>query len=149
MRSNLRILAVVFLGAVSASVLYAEGPDKSAKEAIAAVGKRWDLAGQKRDTAALKEILADDFLSIESDGSTRNKTQFIESVTRSNLTYQPGVAESQEIRVYGTTGVYTGRIQINATLDGKKVTNTVRVLAVYVLNDGQWQVTAVSATPIR
>jgi len=150
MKSHLSLATVAFLFLIaSVDHLRADDPDKSAKEAIAAVGKRWDLAGQKRDVAALKEIMADDFLSIESDGSTKNKTQFIESVTRSNLTYQPGNAKSQEIRVYGTTGVYTGRIEINATLDGKKVKYTVRVLAVYVLKDGQWRVTAVSATPIR
>ena len=92
-----------------------------------------------RDPGYLKNDVAEDFFSINVDGTTEDKVQMIADSVRGKLfslaTYK---MFDKKIRVYGNTGIITGRIQAFI-----KETMVVEFLytAIFVQQNGKWMYT--------
>jgi ketosteroid isomerase-like protein len=99
----------------------------------------WTKANKNKDTAALRRIIAKDWVGTDEKGKVLNREPFI-SLIASN----PDVIESNEnfdmqVRVYGNTAVVTGGIKQKGTRNGTAYTDTSRWTDVFVKRGGRWQ----------
>ena len=126
-----KFLALVLVTATSA-VLAAAGPDDSVREA----GACWRQGAIKQDKALLQRCLADDLVYTHGGGSSETKAEYIANVTR--VPHIQSMTESgTKVRLYGTTAVLTGFVDIQPA---KGELYRVRTLEVYTRNSGgQWQ----------
>ena len=125
-------LAIVLATATSA-VLAAAGPADSVREA----GACWRQGAIKQDKALLQRCLADDLVYTHGGGSSETKAEYIANVTKGPSHYQSMTESGTKVRLYGTTAVLTGFVDIQPA---KGELYRVRTLEVYTQNSGgQWQ----------
>jgi ketosteroid isomerase-like protein len=101
------------------------------------------------DLDTLSQILGDDLTYVHSSAAQDTKASFIESLRTGRFRYEAMEMADLAARVYGDTAVVTGRFVARVVLqDGSVVTPKPRVLMVYTLRDGRWQMVAWQSTNI-
>ncbi len=108
-------------------------------QALLSLEHRWLAAGVQRDTAALKKILADDFLDVTFKGTLRDKADHLKA-TLAPVHIQQSL-DDLKVRIYGNTGIVTG-VDVGTGPDGL-TSYRLRFTDVFVKHAGHWQ--AVSA----
>src|SRR2546421_8171585 len=71
--------------------------------------EEWANAYMRHDAAALQRILADEFITVGSNGQSHGKAQDIEELKSDSATYEYSTPYDLDIRVYGYTAVVIGR----------------------------------------
>lgn len=97
------------------------------------------------DGKVLDALLADDLVYTHSTAATETKKEFIDRLS-SGLRYTAVTQREQNVRVFGDVGVVNGLNTMHVERKGEPVTFDIRFLAVYVRNDGQWQMRAWQST---
>ncbi len=105
--------------------------------------QHWLDAAMQRDDAALRAILADDFVDVTYQGQLRDKADHLKSSLAPAKTRQ--TLEELKVRLYGDTGIVTGLNTITA-LDGS-FTARIRFTDVFVKRAGRWQAVSAQETP--
>jgi ketosteroid isomerase-like protein len=88
-------------------IAFAPGPctraeDNSAIETkLKQMENAWDKAWQTKDTAALGNMLADDYAGMNSKGERQNKSQLLNELKTMTDTVSSSVNDSLEVHVYG------------------------------------------------
>jgi ketosteroid isomerase-like protein len=121
--------------APSAMPSYPGVPVDLAREAEA-----FDKAQVKGDGAALKRLLADDYLLINSRDIRENKTEFIGDYTAPGFTMDPFRIEDQVILVWADGAVLGGVVQMTGMSDGKPYSVRLRFSDIWAKRGGKWQV---------
>lgn len=75
---------------------------------IIALEKAWNEAELKHDPSALEQILGDDFVITETDGTVRNKREHMAITKDTSYHYDVLVSEGFRVKVYPTFAVVTG-----------------------------------------
>ena len=114
-------------------------------EIRAAEQRRYD-AMVGGDVAALEEILSEDLTYVHATATFETKTEFLRRLRTGELKYQAMDPESQDVRVYGSTGVVTGIARVQVLSGGKPLTFRMRYTDVYVKRGNRWQMVAWQAT---
>ena len=95
----------------------------------------------------LSEVLADDYFHVMGNGTTKDKTAYIDTIRNG-----PRVPERGElkVRVYGDTAVITGDLlnRINTPGQAPRVIDTM-VTQVAVKSGGRWRFVSFQITPKR
>ncbi len=112
-------------------------------DALAELNREYIRSVQQRDVRRFDEILADDFLASNPDGSLVDKQQFIEQTTRP-VTISSLEADDVRIRLFGDVAIIHARTSY-ATASGEKRHG--RYTDVWARRDGRWL--AVSAHVTR
>ena len=108
----------------------------------------WVKAMVRADAATLERIMADDFYftyPLEGD----DKAQFIADVTSGDLKIEHISREQVNVRVFGTTAVLSARDSATWLYHGREFSGQYKILQIYSLRDGQWELCAVQACPIH
>jgi ketosteroid isomerase-like protein len=116
-------------------------------EIRAAEQRRFD-AMVRGDAAALDEILSDDLTYVHATATFETKAEFLRRLRTGDLKYDALGPESQEVRVYGLTGVVTGIAKVQVRSGGQPLTFRMRYTDVYVRRGARWQMVAWQATRI-
>jgi ketosteroid isomerase-like protein len=100
------------------------------------------------DTAAIRRLLSDDFVSINSNGTLGDRAAAMRlptNVTPNGEEIQAFELDSVEVRVYGTTAIMIGarRVRIGGLLHPG-----VRFTSVFLWRDDRWQLATTHATDI-
>ena len=122
--------------------------DAAVRGKIVGLEKAWNQAYKAGDTRALSDLLDDNIVLINDDGSTQTKREFLDSVKASNSQEQQGAPESLTVRVFGDTAVATGVFKATGLGGGKHYTRRERFVDTWVLKNGKWVCVATNATPI-
>ena len=103
----------------------------------------------KKDIATLQRIWSDDYQFINGSGALLNKAQRLENV-RSTQTEIRAVQETDvRIRlVGGNTAVLTSHLVLTARYSGQEASGEYRNTAIWVKNQGSWQMVSNQITPI-
>lgn len=109
----------------------------------------YDKALGNKDAAALKKLLADDYLSTNPEGKTRNKTEEIAMMTSADLVINSGKAEDKKFRIYRNTGIETGRFNVNGTYKGKAFNETGRYTSTWIFEHGVWKMVSDHTSQIK
>ncbi len=107
---------------------------------LAKAAAEFDLAQVKGDGAALKRLLADDYLLINSQDKREDKAQFIADYTSPGFTMEPFAIDDQVIKVWSEGAVLGGAVTMKGMSDGKPYAVRIRFSDIWAKRGGEWQV---------
>jgi ketosteroid isomerase-like protein len=107
---------------------------------------RFDHAELTADAETLRELIADDFLSIGPKGYVMDKKQWIDR--HSTFTYHELDTSEMDVRTYGDTAIIRDVQRNQATWEGHDVAVNTRVSQVWVRQDGQWRLAGIQFSPL-
>ncbi len=113
-------------------------------EEVGRIERYWADAYMRRDTFALRELLADEFTDID-DRRTANKSEYIAEMSRLGATADRFVLTDGVVRGYGDALVSSGHLRLGSEAAGTGAA----YMAVYVRRRGRWQPVAFQLTPIH
>ena len=120
----------------------------AAQSRIVALEKAWNQAYKLGDRKALDELLDDQIVIVNDDGSMQSKADFLASIKKSNSQEQQVTPESINVHVYGNSATATGVFRAKGTEGGKAYLRRERFVDTWVLRNGKWQCAAASATTV-
>jgi len=106
---------------------------------IIAMENLWNRAELNNDAAAVRLLLAEDFVMTVAEGTLYNKAQMIASVA--DKSYRPDVLQSTDMVVhyYGNTAVVTGAYYEKGNDKGKPWERRGRFTDTWMNLQGRWQ----------
>ena len=106
---------------------------------IIAMENLWNRAELSNDAAAVKLLLADDFVMTVAEGTLYNKAQMVSSVA--DKSYRPLALQSSDMVVhyYGNTAVLTGAYYEKGIDKGKAWERRGRFTDTWMNLNGRWQ----------
>lgn len=107
---------------------------------LAKAAAEFDLAQVKSDGDALKCVLADDYLLINSQDKREDKAQFIADYTAKGFTMEPFAIDDQVIMVWADGAVLGGAVTMKGMSDGKPYSVRIRFSDIWAKRGGKWQV---------
>jgi ketosteroid isomerase-like protein len=107
---------------------------------------RFDHAELTADAETLRELIADDFLSIGPKGYVMDKKQWIDRHSR--FTYHELDTSEMDVRTYGDTAIVRDVQRNRATWEDHDVAVNTRVSQVWVRQDGQWRLAGIQFSPL-
>ena len=109
---------------------------------VIAMENAWNRAELHNDAAAVRLLLADDFIMTTAEGSQLDKQQIVASVLDSS--YRPDALESSDMTVHqhGNTAVVTGIYHEKGSDKGKPYEQRGRFTDTWMFLDGRWQCVA-------
>jgi ketosteroid isomerase-like protein len=115
---------------------------------IIALEKAWNQAYKMGDAHALDDILDNEIVLINDDGSTQSKREFLATVKASSSQEQQVAPESIAVHVFGDTAIATGVFRAKGVEGGKSYTRRERFVDTWVFKNGKWVCVATNATPV-
>ena len=108
----------------------------------------WNRAEKNGDRAALDLLVGDEFVYTDSDGSFRNRAQWLADVKRNASQYELLADQDEAVHLYGNVAVVTGEYREKDRVNGKMVLRRGRFTDTWVKQNGQWKCVATQATLI-
>ncbi len=143
-------LAVVAIAlCIGASLAWGQSSDSVDGARVLALDNSWNRALETNDTKALDMLLADNFVSIDIDGSMQTKREFLTSLkTAGYQVPSQAVTEQSKVDVYGGSAVVIGIFRSQSKDKGKTTTRRERFLDTWVNLNGTWKCVASAAVLI-
>jgi hypothetical protein len=138
------LLLWLALGA-SPSLLAQESP-AATREALLGTNAARFTAMVRRDFAGLDTLLAPELTYIHTDGVSESKAQFLATLRTGRLRYQAITPNELQARIYGETGVVTGRSRMRVEVGQDLVRLSIRFTAMYRREGKRWVLVAWQAT---
>jgi Domain of unknown function (DUF4440) len=116
--------------------------DADTEKELARLSRRIDDAYVKADTTFLANVLADDWMRINSKGIVQDKDSLLKELKEGFTKFNAMDASEVKVRVYGDTAVVTGRYVAEYQVRGRAgvtVLDVGRFGRVFVRRDGKWQ----------
>ena len=129
-------------------------PQKPAKTSgeegrIIALESAWDQAEHNKDANALANLLADDLVYVDYDGSMSTKQQFLASVKNPDVGAEQINNEGVTVHLYGNNvAVSTGIYREKGIEKGKPFLRRGRFTNVWLNQNGKWECIASQSTLI-
>jgi ketosteroid isomerase-like protein len=110
----------------------------------------WRNAMLKGNSAALDNLLADDYTAITAMGAIQNKQQAVANLRSGAFQLTALNVTDRKVRIYGSTAVVTSLADLTGTRNEQDVTGRYRYTRVYVRNSaGQWKIVSFEASRIQ
>jgi ketosteroid isomerase-like protein len=138
------------LGGVMAHQTATTGsPDAAVVKALIDLEHQWGTASKANDGEALGKLLADGFVALDTDGTTRTKAEFVERTKKSKLTTN-ALSDMKVVAVHGDTAVVTG-LWTGKGVDGsgKTIDTKERWVDTWARIGGKWQAVASAAATTK
>jgi len=91
------------------------------------------------DADALDELLADDWVIVEPDGSLIDKARFLGVIKSGALSHESMESTDLRVRIYGNTAVVTGLTATKGKFMGQDFTACERATDIFVKHTDRWQ----------
>ena len=139
-------LAVLCL---STAAMAAEPQDYGKMPAdLAPRAEAFDAAQINGDGKALADLLADDYMLVNSSARIENKAQFIADYTDPNFKLLPFTIGDQVVRAWDKGAVLGGRVLMRFTDHGKPGQAELHFADVWAKRDGKWRVIFTEVTRV-
>lgn len=143
----IRTLLVLAFVLITPLAVFAQ--DRSADEMkIIGMENLWNSAQRDHDTKAMKEIVAENFIDVEPDGSFKNKAEFLGMIKDPNITHTVLANSEMKVWYYGNSAVVEGNFHDKGTDKGKPFEFHAKFIDTWVLADGKWRCVASHSTPV-
>lgn len=106
----------------------------------------WGEAYIRRDTAALEQLLADDYTFTDPLGGVTDKRQNLDYISSGAFRIQDTQSRDVRVRIYGETAVVTALSIFKASYKGVRVQGRYQYTDVLVRRQGRWYAVASQAT---
>ncbi len=146
----MRLLAAfaVFLLLTPAGIAAEGNQSGSAEAEIRKVHAELIAGYMHNDAAILNRVLADDYTFIDEDGRFLTKPHIVESFRSGDHRVFSYDVSEESIRVYGKAAVLTCRYASRQTYKGQKADGEYRLMRVFAIKHGRWQIIAGQETRI-
>lgn len=146
----MRMLATVLCCVCAATfVLAQDSSKKSAEEGhLLALESAWNHAEQSKDAAALNQLLAEEFVYTDYDGSFLDRKGFLESTLHNDVTQEQINNDGMAVRIYGNAAVVTGLYRDKGLDKGKPFQRRGRFTDTWIYRNNAWQCVASQSTLI-
>ena len=91
------------------------------------------------DADALDELLADDWVIVEPDGSFIDKARFLGVIKSGALSHESMESTDLRVRIYGNTAVVTGLTATKGKFMGQDFASCERATDIFVKQSDRWQ----------
>jgi ketosteroid isomerase-like protein len=122
-------------------------PDQIRSEVIE-TEQRWVQAHRELDVDTLDEIMADEFLSVQSNGSLRDKAGELRSYRSGKRHWDFAESDQHRLQIYGDTAVLVGRWRARGINNGEVFDYAARFISVYARKPEGWKMVSAQSTPI-
>jgi ketosteroid isomerase-like protein len=143
--STFRVFSIAAVSLIAAAAL--ANPSNPAVPAdLAARVRAYDVAQVKGDKAALEDLLADDFVLVNSSGQRQTKAQLIADYTKPGFKLEPFVVE-EAVEIFWSDGAVMGGVaRIRGVDGGQPYDLRLRFSDIWAKRDGKWRVVYVHAS---
>ena len=121
----------------------------SVEAALMALEEKWDVANTKGDAVALGALLADTFISTNSEGKVRAKAEVLAQLKSGEVKFQASKVDDMKVHVHGDAAVVNGRWTGKFVEKGKNVATAERFTDTWVRQNGQWRCVASQSSVIK
>lgn len=118
--------------------LFTLAQSKTDQKIIDSEQRRFD-AMVRKDTLALRDLLADDLVYIHSNTLTENKKEHLSNIATGRLIYEKMTREQVKVRRYGKMALTNGFVQVKGILKEKAFEMRLAYTAVYRKKGGTWR----------
>jgi ketosteroid isomerase-like protein len=143
-------MTIVLLSFASGqSATQQESQDANSEQEVRQMIEKYRTALLKRDTSALEEIWADDYVFVTASGDVLTKAQRLENI-KSGATTLDSINEEENIavRVYQNSAVATSRVTIKGQYGGQPTSGQYRSTHVWVKGPAGWQLVSNQLTTL-
>lgn len=113
----------------------------NAEQSLKELEHRWTEAFKNRDSDILDHILDDRFVFTDDEGQVINKARYIDAVMQA-IKVESYNLDDVTARVFGDTGVVTGRWTGKLTIGGKDASGAFRFTDTFLKRLGRWRAIA-------
>ena len=140
----------ICLSLLAANLLLAQNsPQKGGEEGhLLALESAWNHAEQSKDAAALNQLLAEEFVYTDDDGSFLDKKGFLDSTLHNAVEQEQINNDGMAVRVFGNAAVVTGVYRDKGVEKGKSFLRRGRFTDTWIYRNGAWQCVASQSTLI-
>lgn len=111
--------------------------------------REWNEAYPRRDVAALRRIIADDWVCIDGAGLVIGKRELLDRVEGSASFLEPYSFDETALRIFKDAAIVTGRLSGEGQDDEGRFSLEQRYTRVYVKRNDCWQSVATQVTVVR
>lgn len=129
---------VIFLCVLVAAMGNARAPQSDDVTKILALENLWNQMQLGHDVNAMQQLLDEDFVLTDYDGSLLNRTQFLASVKDPAVQLATEMSEGMKLHEHGSTVVVTGATREKGTQNGKPFAHNGRFTDTWIRKDGRW-----------
>ena len=101
--------------------------------------RAWDRAMISNDADAIGLFMADEWVSVGSDGHVTDRAAFLEQIRSGRLTHFVMTTEDAQVTVYNDVATLVARGVSAGHYDGREFREVERQSNVFVRRDGQWR----------
>jgi hypothetical protein len=142
-----RLIFTIFCLILAQSFNQADAEDALIQE-IEQTENRRIQAMLRGDADVLERILSEELTYTHSHGKVETKQEFLNVFKSGKLKYKSIDRKDVKTHIYGNVALITGRAMLKVNFEGKDFISPVRFTAVYVKQDGIWQMVAWQSTTI-
>jgi ketosteroid isomerase-like protein len=136
----LRLIASLAAAALLSPGAQGADPDTSIPKDLAARVHAYDQAQVKGDKAALEDLLADDYVLVNSRGQRETKAELVHDYTKPGFKLEPFVVEDPVELVWNDGAVMGGVARIKGVDDGQAYDVRLRFSDIWAKRGGKWRV---------
>ncbi len=136
-----------WIGLLFSGMALAAASSSGAEEEVLAAMTAWKDATLGKDGAALDRLLHDDLTYSHSNGRTQTKADVMSSVVGGKSSVTGMDFGDFDVRVYGTTALVKGIIDVHSSKAGTDSTAHLDILHVWLKGAQGWQMVARQASP--
>lgn len=100
------------------------------------------------DVATLGDLVAEDYLLVNSDSTIQNKRQYLDDFNVPGFKVDPYAVEQPMLKVWGDAALTGGLLHLGWTQDGKHQERLLRIAHVWARDDGHWRLTYTQLTRV-
>lgn len=110
----------------------------------------WSQASMTRDSGALQQFYADEYVFTDADGVVTNKAKELKNLTSGAFRLKSYKFDDVKVRRYGDTAIVTGQNTITGVWEDIKrdISGPYRFTDIFVKRDGRWQCVASQSSRI-
>ena len=99
----------------------------------------WDKAIVSNDVARIRSYVTDDWVCVASQGGITSLDDFLGQIQEGRLSHSEMSTEESRVKVYGNTGIVTGKGYSKGYFDGKPFSFHEWSTSVFVLDESKWR----------
>lgn len=115
---------------------------------LAKAANDFDQATTRSDIAALGDLVAEDYMLVNSDSTVQDKQSYLADFNSPGLRIDPYVMEQPVLKVWGDAALTAGLLHLSWTQDGRHHRRLLRVAHVWAKYDDRWRITYTQLTRV-
>jgi ketosteroid isomerase-like protein len=101
--------------------------------------KEYDQATFRNDIVVLGDLVAEDYMLVNSDSTLQDKQSYLADFTVPGFKLDPYVMEEPVLKLWGNTALTAGRLHLTWTQDDRRQNRLVRVAHIWTKDEGHWR----------